>query len=62
MIIPSASDQFTSLLEGLDALASAIQGAVESRASVQEGEVASGADEHRCIDRPHCDGACGYQF
>ena len=37
-VVPSASDQFTSLLEGLDALASAIQGAVESRASVQEDE------------------------
>ena len=61
-VIPSASDQFTSLLEGLDALASAIQGAVESRASVQEGAVASGADEHRCIDRPQAQGTADISF
>ena len=34
--VPSASDQFTSLLEGLDALASAIKDAVESRTSMPE--------------------------
>ena len=51
-IVPLASDQFTSLLEGLDALASAIQGAVESRTSVPEGGTASLSGEHRWIDRP----------
>ena len=51
-VIPSASDQFTSLLEGLDALASAIQGAVESRTSVPGGGIASLSGEHRWIDRP----------
>jgi len=35
-VVPSASDQFTSLLEGLDDIAGAIQGAVESRISVPE--------------------------
>jgi len=50
-VVPSASDQFTSLLEGLDALASAIQGAVESRTSVPEGGTASQLGEHRWIDR-----------
>ena len=50
--IPSASDQFTSLLEGLDALASAIQGAVESRASVPEDRTASQSDEPRWTVRP----------
>ena len=49
--IPSASDQFTALLEGLDALASAIQGAVESRTSVQSSGMASASDEHRWIGR-----------
>jgi len=53
--LPSVSDQFTSLLEGLDALASAIQGAVESRTSItsipESGtELRSGED--RLIDRP----------
>ena len=51
-VVPSASDQFTSLLEGLDALAIAIQGAVESRTSVPAGETASLLGEHRWIDRP----------
>ena len=51
-IVPLASDQFTSLLEGLDALASAIQGAVESRTSVPEGGTASLSGAHRWIDRP----------
>lgn len=60
--IPSASDQFTSLLEGLDALASAIQGAVESRASVQEGAVASSTDEHQCMDRPQATGPADISF
>jgi len=51
-VVPSASDQFTSLLEGLDALASAIQGAVESRASLPEGGAASRSGEHQSIERP----------
>ena len=50
-LVPSASDQFTSLLEGLDALASAIQGAVESRTPVPEGGTASLPSERRRIDR-----------
>ncbi len=53
--LPSVSDQFTSLLEGLDALASAIQGAVESRTSmtsVPEGRIESQSSEGRWIDRP----------
>jgi HD-GYP domain-containing protein (c-di-GMP phosphodiesterase class II) len=51
-VVPSASDQFTSLLEGLDALASAIQGAVESRTTVLKGGTASQSSERRWIDRP----------
>ena len=51
-VVPSASDQFTSLLEGLDALASAIQGAVESRTSVPDGGTASLSGEHRWAVRP----------
>ena len=51
-VVPSASDQFTKLLEGLDALASAIQGAVESRTSVPEGGTASLSGEHQWIARP----------
>lgn len=51
-VVPSASDQFTSLLEGLDALASAIQGAVESRTSVPENKNASLFGEHRATVRP----------
>ena len=51
-VVPSASDQFTSLLEGLDALASAIQGAVESRTSVHEAPTTSLSGEPRWIDRP----------
>ena len=51
-VVPSASDQFTSLLEGLDALASAIQGAVESRTSVHEGQTTPLSGEPRWIDRP----------
>lgn len=53
--LPSASDQFTSLLEGLDALASAIQGAVESRTSMTsmpEGRIESRSSEGRWINRP----------
>jgi hypothetical protein len=50
-VIPSASDQFTALLEGLDALASAIQGAVESRASVPEGGTVSLSGEHQGVSR-----------
>jgi len=50
-IVPSASDQFTSLLEGLDALANAIQGVVESRASEPEGETVSLLGEDRWRDR-----------
>jgi hypothetical protein len=51
-VVPSASDQFTSLLEGLDALASAIQGAVESRTPMAESGTASLSREHRWRDRP----------
>lgn len=51
-VVPSASAQFTSLLEGLDALASAIQGAVESRTSVPENRNASLFGEHRGTARP----------
>jgi hypothetical protein len=51
-ILPSASDQFTSLLEGLDALASAIQGAVESRTPVSDVGTASLSGEHRWTVRP----------
>jgi HD-GYP domain-containing protein (c-di-GMP phosphodiesterase class II) len=51
-VVPSASDQFTLLLEGLDALASAIQGAVESRTSVSDGGTASLSGEHRWTVRP----------
>ena len=51
-VAPSASDQFTSLLEGLDALAGAIQGAVESRTSVPEGGTASLLGEHQWTVRP----------
>jgi hypothetical protein len=50
-LVPSASDQFTSLLEGLDALASAIQGAVESRTSVLEGQPPSLSSENRWVGR-----------
>jgi len=50
--VPPASDQFTALLEGLDALAGAIQGAVESRISVPEGGAVSRSGEHRWISRP----------
>lgn len=35
-VVPAASDRFTLLLEGLDALASSIQGAVESRTPLPE--------------------------
>jgi hypothetical protein len=51
-VVPPGPDQFTALLEGLDALASAIQDAVESRTSVPEGETASLSVEHRRISRP----------
>ncbi len=51
-VVPSVSDQFTSLLESLDALASAIQGAVESRTSMQEGWTVSLLGEDRWSDRP----------
>ncbi|TKB95106.1 MAG: HD domain-containing protein [Nitrospira sp.] len=61
-VVPSASDQFTSLLEGLDALASAIQGAVESRASVQEDEAVACFDEHRCRDQPSVQRAADISF
>jgi hypothetical protein len=50
--VPLASDQFTLLLEGLDALASAIQGAVESRTPVPEDRAVSLSGEHRWISRP----------
>ncbi|MFI5247882.1 MAG: hypothetical protein ACHQWV_04945, partial [Nitrospirales bacterium] len=51
-VVPSASDQFTSLLESLDALASAIQGAVESRTPVPVEGTASLSGEHRWTARP----------
>jgi HD domain len=51
-LVPSASDQFTSLLEGLDALASAIQGAVESRASVHESQTMPPSGENQWVGRP----------
>ena len=51
-VLPSASDQFTSLLEGLDALASAIQGAVESRTPVPDAGTVSLSGEHRWTVRP----------
>ncbi len=50
-VVPSASDQFTALLEGLDVLASAIQGVVESRTSVPDGGTASLSIEHQRISR-----------
>ena len=50
-VVPSASDQFTSLLEGLDALASAIQGAVESRTSKEAGGIAPQSGEPQWIER-----------
>lgn len=51
-VLPSASDHFTSLLEGLDALASAIQGAVESRTPVSEDPRGSLSHESRMAVRP----------
>ncbi|HSQ92191.1 MAG TPA: HD-GYP domain-containing protein, partial [Nitrospiraceae bacterium] len=51
-VVPTASDRFTLLLEGLDALASSIQGAVESRTSVPEEGIASLSGGHRGADRP----------
>ncbi len=51
-VVPSASDQFTALLEGLDAITSAIQGAVESRTSAPVGGAASLSDEHRWVSQP----------
>jgi hypothetical protein len=51
-VIPSVSDQFSSLLEGLDALTSAIQGVVESRAPIPEGKTVSLSGEPRLINRP----------
>lgn len=50
-VVPSASDQFTSLLEGLDALASAIQGAVESKTSVRAQETTALSGERRWTGR-----------
>lgn len=53
--LPSVSEQFTSLLEGLDALASAIQGAVESRTSMApalEGGPESQSRKDRWSDGP----------
>ena len=50
--VPTASDRFTLLLEGLDALASSIQGAVESRTARPEEGIASPSGEHRRIGRP----------
>ncbi|NWF73636.1 MAG: HD domain-containing protein, partial [Nitrospirae bacterium] len=50
-VVPAASDRFTLLLEGLDAIASSIQGAVESRTPVPEEGIASLSGEHRGADR-----------
>lgn len=50
--VPSASDQFTSLLEGLDALVGAIQGAVEARTPVSADMRAAQSSEHRIAVRP----------
>lgn len=47
--VPAVSDQFTSLLEGLDALASAIQGAVESKTPVREQESTALSGERRWL-------------
>ena len=51
-VVPSASDQFTALLEGLDAITSAIQSAVESRTSAPESVTASLSGEHRWVSQP----------
>ena len=61
-VIPSASDQFTSLLEGLDALASAIQGAVESRTSVHESSDYVAVGRASMERSASCAGSCGCQF
>lgn len=49
--VPAVSDQFTSLLEGLDALASAIQGAVESKTPMREQESTALSGERRWLVR-----------
>ena len=51
-VVASTSDQFTALLEGLDVLASAIQGAVESMTSMPEDGTASLSGERRWTVRP----------
>jgi len=51
-LVPSATDQFTSVVEGLDALASAIQGAVESKTPVLDDETAALSGEYRWSVRP----------
>jgi hypothetical protein len=51
-MVPSVSNQFTALLEGLDALASAIQGAVVARTSMSEAAVMSQSGEHPSTIRP----------
>ncbi|HKP00865.1 MAG TPA: HD-GYP domain-containing protein [Nitrospiraceae bacterium] len=51
-VVPAASDRFTLLLEGLDALASSIQGAVESRTPLPEERRAPSSGGHQAVDRP----------
>jgi HD-GYP domain-containing protein (c-di-GMP phosphodiesterase class II) len=51
-LVPMASAQLTSLLEGLDALTSGIQGAVESRTPVPDGGTTVLSGKHRGTVRP----------
>jgi hypothetical protein len=51
-VVPTASDRFTLLLEGLDALASSIQGAVESRTPLPKEGTAALAGGHQADDHP----------
>jgi hypothetical protein len=50
--VPTASSQFTALLEGLDALATAIQGAVESIRPAPEGGIPAASAEPRWAAGP----------
>ena len=51
-VVPMASDQLTSFLAGLDALASGIQGAVESRTPVHDGGTTVLSGKYRWTVRP----------
>jgi HD-GYP domain-containing protein (c-di-GMP phosphodiesterase class II) len=51
-VVPMASDQLTSFLAGLDALASGIQGAVESRTPVHDGGTTLLSGKYRWTVRP----------